>query len=165
MTPPGEPLADPITELRRLTDALLDRLQPWLSTPDTLRDHSGAAPGGDADPDPTPPPTQRPCPLCALLTAVRGDRAELTRRLTTHGLTALATLRELLEHHSDHPGTPDDYHHTAADPTGNGAPTPSSTEPATHTPSAPVRGARGPARSQVHHIPVRRPAGDPRRTG
>ena len=52
MTPTQEPLADPITELRRLSDALLDRLQPWLSTPDTPR----KAPGADL------PGTARHCP-------------------------------------------------------------------------------------------------------
>lgn len=135
VTPPQEPLADPITELRRLTDALLDRLQPWLDTLDTHRAQP-TTPNGDAGPDPTPPPSQGrcPCPLCALQTAVRGNRTGLTHRLTDHGITALATLRELLLHDPDHPGDPAPQN-AAADPA---APTSVTHQAGNAIPFAPV---------------------------
>ncbi len=151
-----EPLADPITELRRLSDVLLDRLQPWLSTLDTPRKAPGAdLPGtahGDDGPDPMPPPSQGRCPypLCALLGTVGGDRTELTRHLATHGLTALVTLREFLTHH------------------GLSTPTPGAPDPTPPTPGDPVQGgpvAWDPDNPQVHRIRVRRANGDTPGTG
>ena len=117
MSPPQEqePLADPMTELRRLTDALLDRLQPWLTSldaPRTSADDASAqhpdAPLGNDSSNPAPPPSCS-CPLCAVVSAARGDRPELTHRLTTHALTALRTL---LVQHPANPEDPD--HHNAA---------------------------------------------------
>lgn len=167
MSPPQEPLADPITELRRLTDALLDRLQPWLSSLDAPREQP-VTPNGDSGPDPTPPPSQGrcPCPLCVLQTSVHGDRTELARHLTTHGLTALAALRELFLHHPGHQDDPTHHHDhrsAAVNPDSDDVPPPPPSEQATPTTSTAVPGGLSTPHSltdpQEHRIPVRRPTG------
>ncbi len=81
MRGPGEPVADPVTELRLLADAVR--------------------------------------------TALRGDRAEVGRRLAERGADALVTLRALLEYHPAH------------DPTRDATETPADSATATGVPAAP----------------------------
>lgn len=82
------------TELRALATAVLDRVEPAL---DRLRDHasappSGAPPSGAPAAGGSPAPPCAVCPVCALVTVLRGERPELVARLAEHvsGLVVLA---------------------------------------------------------------------------
>jgi len=122
---PGEPVA------------VLTRLEPWLdslhTTPDPTtgaadRPATGAA--GARAPTaghPAAAGSAAPgwCPLCAVRTALRGDRAEVGRRLAERGADALVTLRALLEYHPAH------------DPTRDATETPADPATATGVPAAP----------------------------
>lgn len=76
-----------VAELRALAEALLDRLDPWLS--------AGAGPdGGTAG-----AAACGWCPLCALAAALRGERPELARRLAEQGAGWIGVVRALLDSH------------------------------------------------------------------
>lgn len=82
------PDGDVVAELRLLTEAVLDRLGPWLDA--AAAGEVGAAAGCGW------------CPLCALAAALRGERPELSRRLAEQGVGVLLALRSVLEGH-EHP--------------------------------------------------------------
>lgn len=112
-------------ELRGVAELLVGRLQPWLErlARDGESGHS-TEPGGA-------PCTW--CPICALVTALRGEHPEALARLAEHGVGLITAARELLAPLA------------GSDPPAEGpAPEPG------HTP---------PGRS-VHHIVVRPAAAD-----
>lgn len=84
MTTADATAEDAITELRALAEALLERVEPWLRSEAGRTD--GAAECGW-------------CPLCALVAALRGQRPELTRRVSEQGSEWLAAVRTLLKTH------------------------------------------------------------------
>lgn len=88
-TAAGEPLGGPAEEARRLVEALGD----WASTRlETADEHIAT---GSAE--------CQLCPICAVISALRGDRAEAVARL---GQAWAAFLGVLTEHH--HPPGPGD---------------------------------------------------------
>lgn len=121
-------------EVRVLAELLAHRVQPWLERIAQApgAEHTGT--GGEAAGGPRgdgAPCTA--CPVCAVLSALRGDRPELVSRLAEHASGLLAVARELL---NPPPGTTDDE------------PAPARTV-VQHVPVHHVT---------VHHVPVR-PAG------
>jgi hypothetical protein len=92
-------------ELRALALAAIDRIGPVL---DRMR----------AEPAPPegvrPAPTCGVCPVCAVISALRGERPELAARLAEQAAGLLAVLRAALEE-----GTP-----APAEPAGETAPPP-----------------------------------------
>lgn len=135
MSPPGSGAPGCAThgrisdELRAVVEQFADRLQPWLE-----RMAQDSAPG-QAGQDPGPAAEQGSpctwCPICALITVLRGDRPEAAARLAEHGAGLIAAARELL--------TP---------------PAPQQGEPATE-------GERSRGQASVQHIVVRPAAGGP----
>lgn len=123
MTAPGcGPHAGLGAELRAVAVLLLDRLGPAL---DGLGRDAGAS--GEAPAD--GPSSCSVCPVCAVVSLLRGERPELAVRLADHAAGLLDVLRTAL-----HEGT--------------GAPAP---------PSPPSRAPEAPAR-RVQRIPVVREA-------
>lgn len=88
------PVGDLAAELRALADVLIDRVDPWLA--------SLAAPGEGSG-------SCSWCPVCALVTALRGDRPELARRLAEQGGGLLSAVRLLVAEHgsAQHPEHPE----------------------------------------------------------
>jgi hypothetical protein len=84
-------------DLRALALTAIDRIGPVL---DRMRD------------EPAPPPGARPgrtcgvCPLCAVISALRGERPELAARLAEHAAGMLAVLRAGLEDGTPAPAEP-----------------------------------------------------------
>ncbi|MCA1671845.1 MAG: hypothetical protein LC799_06450 [Actinobacteria bacterium] len=71
-----------------VVELLVDRLQPWLERM-----------ARDGDPAQSLAASNVPCtwcPICALITALRGDRPEAVARLAQHGAGLIAAARELL---------------------------------------------------------------------
>ncbi|MGH3906349.1 MAG: hypothetical protein ACRDTE_19540 [Pseudonocardiaceae bacterium] len=139
MSPPGSGAPRCAThgrisdELRAVIEQLAGRLQPWLE-----RMAQDSAPGqpeqdpGQAGQDPgraAEPCTW--CPLCALITVLRGDRPEAAARLAEHGAGLIAAARELL------------------------------TPPAEPAPQHAAEGERAQRQASVQHIVVRPAAGGP----
>jgi len=87
VTADREHVGELVAELRQLADALIDRVDPWLraAAQDDPGEHASLGCGW--------------CPVCALVSAVRGDRPELSRRLAEQGSGVLVALRALLEQH------------------------------------------------------------------
>lgn len=136
MNPPGPGAAGCGThghipdELRTVVELLADRLQPWLERM-----------AGAGDPTQAPGPSSGPCswcPICALITALRGERPEAVARLGQHGAGLIAAVRELLISPAG-PAPPREERAGRADPT----PEPVATRSVQHIvvrPAAPGRG-------------------------
>lgn len=81
----GHPdLAD---ELRRAAGGALDLLEPWI---DRIREQPAESTGPQ-------PSSCAVCPVCALITVLRGERSELAVRLAEHTAALLTVLRAALE--------------------------------------------------------------------
>lgn len=121
-------------ELRTVVELLADRLQPWLDR--MARDGDPAQSAGES----SAPCTW--CPVCALITALRGDRPEAVARLAQHGAGLIAAVRELL---TPPAGAAPSREKPAerADPTGEPTPTRSVqhivVRPAAHGPGGTTR--------------------------
>lgn len=95
MSPPGPGARDCTAhgriseELRGVAELLAARLQPWLERMAQNDDHPGQSPGPDGAPCTW-------CPICALITALRGDQPDALARLAEHGAGMVAAVRELL---------------------------------------------------------------------
>jgi hypothetical protein len=117
-----------------LAEMLAHRVQPWLERIAQApgAEHTGTGEDAAGGPRGDGPPCTA-CPVCAVLSALRGDRPELVSRLAEHASGLLAVARELL---NPPPGATDDE---------NDAP------------------GKAPARTVVQHVPVHhvtvRPAG------
>lgn len=85
--------ADLAAELRALALTLLDRLQPVL---DRARSGDVTAVGSNQPIGSDQPTTCGVCPVCAVLSAVRGERPELLARLAEHTAGIVAVLRATL---------------------------------------------------------------------
>ncbi|MGQ0480819.1 MAG: hypothetical protein ACT4O0_07330 [Pseudonocardia sp.] len=103
-------------ELRDYATGALDLLQPWLAQ---LRDRP-------ADPTAPEPASCAVCPLCALITVLRGGRSELAVKAVEQVGGLLAVLRVALE---------EGARAAAPAPTPDGA-TPASATPASATPAS-----------------------------
>ena len=82
---PGHP--DLAEELRQYVGGALDLLQPWV---DRVREQDPAG----ADPEPA---VCASCPVCAVITVLRGGRSDLAVRLADHAAGVLAVLRAALD--------------------------------------------------------------------
>lgn len=171
---PGHP--DLAEELRQYVGGALDLLQPWV---DRVREQDPAG----ADPEPA---VCASCPVCAVITVLRGGRSDLAVRLADHAAGVLAVLRAALEEGVGAAGAPgttppgpdrtepsaDAGPPRAAEPSSDVGP-PRSAEPRSAEPrSAPPRrrpaprGGRG--GRMVQHIEISRdgrgrPRGEPSR--
>ncbi|GEL17171.1 hypothetical protein [Pseudonocardia asaccharolytica] len=76
-------------DLRAAALQLLDRLQPAV---ERLRAAGAVGSGGPTD----TPASCAACPVCALITALRGERPELAGRIAEHTAGLLAVLRAAL---------------------------------------------------------------------
>jgi hypothetical protein len=106
-------------EMRALAELLADRVQPWLERMaqpgDSKQARAGAAQPEDGKADGAEASGAQPsgaqasgaqasgagpsctaCPVCAVISAVRGERPELVARLAEHASGLLAAARELL---------------------------------------------------------------------
>lgn len=121
-------------ELRGVAE-LLGRLQPWLQR---IAQHGD--PGRPGEPGGAPCTW---CPVCALITALRGNQPEALARLAEHGVGLITAARELLTPAAESAESAESA--PSASSAGEPAPEPG------HTP---------PGR-RVQHIVVRPAAGDP----
>jgi hypothetical protein len=104
-------------ELRDYAGEALDLLQPWV---DRVREQDVGA-----DPEPA---VCASCPVCAVITVLRGGRSELAVRLAEHAAGWLAVLRTALEEGAGTPSAPP--RGTGPEPSNSGgAPPRSATEP------------------------------------
>ncbi len=87
-------------ELRAVVEQFADRLQRWLQR--MAQDSTPVQTG--QDPGPAEPCTW--CPICALITALRGDRPEAAARLAEHGAGLITAARELLTPPAPQQGEP-----------------------------------------------------------
>ncbi|HEX4249597.1 MAG TPA: hypothetical protein VH008_17160 [Pseudonocardia sp.] len=155
-------------ELRDYAGEALDLLEPLV---DRIREQSP----DDAAPEPA---SCAVCPVCALITVLRGGRSELAVRLAEHAAGLLTVLRAALEEGIGapprHPGTRPD---AATQPSPSAPPSPGTQPspaappspgtqpypaPAAAHPTAAPRPDRPHATGQPHHTPAsprHRPAG------
>jgi len=89
---PSQPMDELRTEARMLTEALLERIEPWLQ--DGLSEpNSAAAAGTDC----------RWCPICTVAAAPRGEHPQLPPWVLERGPGWLRAARAML---TQHPPTP-----------------------------------------------------------
>jgi hypothetical protein len=74
-------------EFRSYAEGALDLLEPWV---DRIREQPGDEPGAG-------PAACAACPVCAVITVLRGGHSELAARLAEHTAGLLAVLRAALE--------------------------------------------------------------------
>jgi hypothetical protein len=84
-----------VDELRRLLDAVAFRAEEYL--------HDCREAADDSDGRDTPCGW---CPVCAVVSIVRGQRPEMTARLAEHLAGIVTLLRELLAEHQANPSPP-----------------------------------------------------------
>jgi hypothetical protein len=90
-----------VEELRALGLLALDRLDPLVD-----RLHESVSTGRD---DPAGAPAEHrctSCPVCAVLTDVRADRADAVGEMARHAAGLLAALRDVLAHDGRADGAP-----------------------------------------------------------
>jgi hypothetical protein len=104
-----------------------------------------------ADPEPA---VCASCPVCAVITVLRGGRSDLAVRLADHAAGVLAVLRAALEEGVG-----------AADARGTAAPGPGHTEPSAHAESPRPAEPRRPAAEPPPAAAPPRDAAEPRRAG
>jgi hypothetical protein len=123
--------ADLVAELRALTHAAFDRLEPLLQ-----KASEAAAAAANPDGGEPGPYGCSWCPVCALAALARGEQHDLITLLGSQAAVLLALLRQILDEHGAHP-----------DPDGG-------PDGSTATPGAEAQGARPkfvPISVQVEH--------------
>jgi hypothetical protein len=99
-------------ELRAYAGGALDVLEPLVERIRTQ----------EPDPDRPEPDSCTGCPVCALITVLRGGRSELAVRLADQVTGLLAVLRTALDEGPDGPGGPDGADDTASAPAAEAPP-------------------------------------------
>ena len=122
-------------ELRSYAEGALDLLEPWV---DRIREQPGDEPVAG-------PPSCAACPVCAVITVLRGGHSELAARLAEHTAGLLAVLRAALEEGIGAPSPGQ----ASARPTSAQTPTAHSTQPPTAESPTP-QPTQPPAAGQAH---------------
>ncbi|MFC7447022.1 hypothetical protein [Rhodococcus daqingensis] len=110
--------ADLVAELRALTHAAFDRLEPLLQ-----KASEAAATAANPDGGEPGPYGCSWCPVCALAALARGEQHDLITLLGSQAAVLLALLRQILDEHGAHPG-PDGGPAGPSDGPGPGADVP-----------------------------------------
>ncbi|MFD4182029.1 hypothetical protein [Rhodococcus sp. NPDC058514] len=90
--------SDLVAELRALTHAAFDRLEPLLQKASEAADAAANPDGGEPGPYGC-----SWCPVCALAALARGEQHDLITLLGSQAAVLLALLRQIVDEHGAHP--------------------------------------------------------------